>query len=534
MNTNVMDDSRESKWFDVFHVGRHLREQINRGMPEHVSIRFRVWWPLVLMPFAVVNQILAPHPVWLVLVISLFGMYGIAVLWVRTQAPHVYAVRQRTGAILVAGDLLREDFELRNNSRLPVIWAEFIDGSDLPGHEPGRIVACGAYSFYRWHTEVACERRGVYRLGPHRLRFGDPFGLISVEVSSEATDALLIYPRVVHLPDFELPHGNAGESRRRRRPLRGALPSASVVEYRPGDSLRHIHWRSTAKRDQLMVKELEIEPSGDVWIVLDMNRRAQSGTGPQSTLEYSVIVAASLAAKLLSEGERRAVGILAVSGELSAYSPATSDEQVTDDQAIEVPDATEKREIEENAVLVPPLPGQAQMWRILAALAPAEATNVTLTDLLHSSREVLGSRRTLVVITAQSDVDSWGEGYEHHAGSIGDNGSGTSGTGPDEESGASAGYAGRQNWLSELVHLRASGLDSSVLLIAQEKEDDAADAHSGTDTLRRLLVREDIPCQVLYTGRPLQPALTYRRTRRVVRSTPTGGVVTYDVEEDVG
>ena len=519
-------------------------------------------WPLVILPIALVNQILAPHAVWLVLVIALTGLYGIGLLWVRVQAPKVVALRERTGTLLVAGDTLRQDFELRNHSRLPVLWAEFIDESDLPGSTPGRVVACGAYTFYRWNTQVVCQRRGVFRLGPHRLHFGDPFGLFGVEVASPQSDMLVIYPRVVHLPDFELPHGNAGESRQRRRPLRGTLPSASVNEYRPGDSLRHIHWRSTARRNRLMVKELEIEPSGDVWVVLDLNRSAQRGEGARSTLEYSIIVAASVAAKLLSEGERRAVGLLTVSGQIVSGQTGSGQadsgqlalrEQAGEDGAEDVEPSGggeagwRESGSEQRAVLAPPQPGQAQLWRILSALAPVEATDVTLADLLHNSREVLGGRRTLIVVTSQIDIDLASSSYAHRVAEAEGDGYGlpdgprdgrpdgvSAADSPEADASGADAALRRRNWLSELVHLRASGLDSSVLLIAEgDGENDGAD-RSGAEALGALLAAEDIASQTLYADIPLQAALTFRRTRRVVRSTPTGGVVAYDVEEDVG
>src|SRR5690606_29025177 len=98
------------------------------------------------------------------------------------------------------------------------------------------------------------------------------------------------------------------------RPQLGNLPAATVSEYRPGDSLRHVHWMSTARRGRMMVKELEIEPSGNVWVVLDLDQRVQQGSGPMGTLEHGIVVAASLAADLLSGRDQRAVGLLAYSG----------------------------------------------------------------------------------------------------------------------------------------------------------------------------------------------------------------------------
>src|SRR5690606_33121426 len=151
-----------------------IEHLLNRGLPETSRIRLRIGWPLWVLPIVVFNQLLAPHPVWVVLCVTLAGLYGLGYLWARSQAPAIALDRHRLSSILVAGDLLQEEFEFRNESRLPVLWAEFIDHSTLPGYQPGRVVACGAGSAYRWRVETECKQRGVFRLGPHTLNLQDP------------------------------------------------------------------------------------------------------------------------------------------------------------------------------------------------------------------------------------------------------------------------------------------------------------------------------------------------------------------------
>ncbi len=461
-----------------------VNELLNRGLSDSVRIRMKIWWPLLLFPLLLFSQIFAPHPVWVVFLVILGGLYGIGYVWVRSLALRVTLMRERIGTILVAGDLLREEFELRNESHFPVLWAEFVDESDLPGYTPGRVVACGPDSFYRWKTEVECSQRGVFRLGPHRLFFGEPFGLYTVEVRFSHADMVLIYPRVARLPHFELPHGNAGGVDRRRRPLPGTVPSASITDYRPGDSLRHIHWRTTAHRGRLTVKELEIEPSGDVWIVLDLNREVHRGTGRAGTLEYAIIVAASLAAELLSGSERRAVGLLAMSG--GAVAVTDQDNELLDrtggldrqQRLSPVPanDLSAAASETGTPVLLTPQPGQAQLWQILAALAPVRASDVSLADLLFSNREVLGRRRTLVVITPQTSSQTLGSMNEQLAmdGAMAD----VSAV-PELADGRHT-----NNWLAELLHLQTTGLASSVLIIAPPIEEEAGkEAGDGPDAI---------------------------------------------------
>jgi uncharacterized protein (DUF58 family) len=294
------------------------------------------------------------------------------------------------------------------------------------------------------------------------LRLGDPFGLFDAKIAYDRSETLVIYPRVVQLPHVELPRGSAGGVAARRRPLFGMLPAASVRDYVQGDSMRHVHWRSTAHRSQLMVKELELEPTGDVWIVPNLHAAAQRGEGRSGTLEYTIVLAASMAAEMVSGRDRRDVGLLAASG--------------TD------------------VVAIPPRPGQAQLWEIMAALAPARPTTWSLVELLRRNLRSLGRRHTLIAITPSSVAH--------------------------EDTG--------DDWVAELVQVQRLGLASSVLLVTQPEDEATA------GELLRRLVAVDIPAQIVRTDMPLRAALTYRRKRKVIRTTPTGGAYTIEIEEEVG
>ena len=430
----------------------------SRGLDPARTVRLQIGWPLLLLPFILFGQLVTPHPVWLALLICLTGLYLGALLWVRALAQGVSLTRQRQGSVLVAGDLLREDFELRNRARVQVLWAAFVDHSDLPGYAPGCVVAAPLDSAYRWWAETVCQQRGAFRLGPYEVELGDPFGLFLAEIRYVRTESVLIYPRVVQLPTVELPRGSEGGATPRRRPLLGVLPAASVRAYVLGDSIRHIHWASTARRGEFMVKEMEQEPSGDVWIVLDLQRAVHQGSGATGTLEHSIILAASMAAEMVSGRARRAAGLLTASGE--------------------------------TVIALPPQPGQAQLWAIMAALAPAQATAWSLAALLRRNRATLGRRHTLIIITPAS--------------------------------------ANQDDWVAELVQAGAQELASTALLVTQPENE--AQCAPTVAMLHRL----GVPVQVLRTDDALPTALTYRRRRRVIRTTPTGGAFTVEVEEEVG
>lgn len=451
---------------------------LNRGLAEDRRIELRIAWPLWLIPVVLVNQLLAPHAVWMVFLIALCGFYLLGYLWVRNQAPAVALTRRRVGSILVAGDLLQEEFEIKNDHALPLLWAEFIDDSSVPDYAVGRIIACEGNNLYRWRTEVLCKQRGLFRLGPHLLRLQDPLGLFAVTVMNRHEEVVVIYPRVVHLPHLQLPRGNAQGGDRQRRPMLGNLPAATISEYQPGESLRFVHWPSTARRGRMMVKDLEIEPSGNIWLVLNLDRRVQQGEGALGTLEHGIVVAASLAADLLNGRDQRAVGLLAYGGEDGETGHG-------------------------GLVQVLPSVGSAHTWPILSALAPVKAGELGLANLLASSRERIGRRSTLTVITAVAKDDS------------------RTGDGVDAK--------GSLDWVAELVHLKGIGVDSSVVLIAAADADEHAE-----EAIQALLARLDIPCSLMVAGAPLAALLTFRRRRRVVRTTPTGGAVSYEVDEEVG
>jgi uncharacterized protein (DUF58 family) len=431
----------------------------SRGLPANKTIEARTLWPLWLLPFLLFGQLVTPHPVWVVLLIALAAIYAIGYAWAREQAMGVHFSRRRTGTVLVAGDSLREEFVIVNESGLPLLWAAFVDASNLPEYAPGIVVACGPKSVYRWRTDAECAQRGVFRLGPHHIELGDPFALFRVTQQHDEVENVLIYPRVVQLPQVELPRGGADGHTRRRRSLHGARPAASVREYAPGDSLRLVHWPTTAHRGRLTMKELEQEPSGDVWIVLDLDAAVHQGEGVDSTLEYAIMLAASMAAEMVSGADRRAVGLLAASGEA--------------------------------VITLAPHAGQAQLWAIMAALAPARPSSTPLHDLLQRTLPLLGRRHTLMIVTPSLGEDA-------------------------------------PRWIAELMRAGGQGLFSSVLAVA------APDAVPAADECMQLLARLDIPHQLLRTDVRLRTALTYRRRRKVIRTTPTGGAFTVEIEEEVG
>jgi len=327
-------------------------------------------WVLALWAVLLVVEITGPHAVWLSLLVGLTALIGLTGWWAREMATRVTVQRSRRFGWAQVGDLLEERFTLINRSALPVLWAEIRDGSNLPGYSASRVEATGGTSVKRWMVEGICRQRGVFHLGPWEVHLGDPAGLFHVILQYPQSESFVVHPPVSRLTGIDLPKGAAHSTGQPgRRALEWTTNAAGIREYTPGDSLRIIHWPSTARAGQLIVKEFDLEPTGNLWIVLDLEARAQAGAGPESTEEYGAILAASLAHAMLEEN--RAVGLAALGPE---------------------------------PLLLPPAKGREQLWRVLRALALARAQgNDPLDQVLLRLNPSLGRGLTIVVITSSCD-----------------------------------------------------------------------------------------------------------------------------------
>lgn len=255
----------------------------------------------------------------------LLGLLVLAFVWSRAALSGLVVTRRTASDRAHVGDLLIEQVELENRSRFSKLWVEVIDHSDLPGHWLSRVVSLPGQTVIRWRAKTWCTRRGRFRLGPMVLRTSDPFGLFERRLVIPATHELVVYPALVDLTTVRLPAGElpGGNALQKRTPY--VTPNvAGVRQYQPGDSFNRIAWSASARTGQLMVKEFELDPSTDVWLVLDGDGRhhvrgdnrladTASASKPEvfldSTEEYAVTITASLARYFLDQN--RAVGMIA-------------------------------------------------------------------------------------------------------------------------------------------------------------------------------------------------------------------------------
>ncbi|WP_432932443.1 DUF58 domain-containing protein [Microbispora sp. CA-135349] len=151
--------------------------------------------------------------------------------------------------------------------------------------------------------KVSSDLRGRFPIGPLSVRIADPFGLVELARSFTITDTLVVTPEVVPLPPVRLSgeYSGGGDSSTRSVAAAGD-DDVAPREYRQGDDLRRVHWRSTARHGELMVRREEQEWQSRGALLLDTRRHAHRGEGPRSSFEVAVSAAASIGIHLSAEG----------------------------------------------------------------------------------------------------------------------------------------------------------------------------------------------------------------------------------------
>jgi uncharacterized protein (DUF58 family) len=194
---------------------------------------------------------------------------------------------------------------LQNMSRLPT--GTLLLEDRLPyalGSRPRVVLErLGSHQASSVAYSVRAGVRGRYVIGPLVIRLTDPFGLCELTRAFPSIDRLTVIPQVTPLPSVRLAgeYAGSGESRARSVAVHGE-DDAATREYRRGDDLRRVHWKSTARTGELMVRREEQPWESWATIVLDTRAHAHPGTGPTASFEWAVSAAASVAVHLRQSG----------------------------------------------------------------------------------------------------------------------------------------------------------------------------------------------------------------------------------------
>jgi uncharacterized protein (DUF58 family) len=236
-------------------------------------------------------------------------LFVVSWAWPRLAIRGVKVTRHVDPGTPTVGEAYEEVFEVRRAGWIPAPWVEVRDLSQLPDYQPGRVISLGS-DVVRWKARGVYRRRGWMALGPTSLKVKEPFGLFEEELKLTQRTSILVYPRVRPVPDLLTPSAQQMGS----SPTLGAWAdyppeTGGVRDYTTGDSFGRIHWPLSHKHQRLMSKTFEQPLTTDLWILLDLDRSVHFGEGEESTVEYGVSLAASMAAQV--HGRGRQVGLIA-------------------------------------------------------------------------------------------------------------------------------------------------------------------------------------------------------------------------------
>ena len=324
----------------------------------------------------------------------LLALLVVSFVWAWINLRGVNVERETFTHRTQVGGVAHERLTVLNTWPIPKLWVEMRDYSDLPLHATGFVTYLPANERRRWTAKTPCTMRGKFTLGPATLVSGDPFGIFKLERRFDATSEVLVYPRTTPLPNFALPSAELPGGQDVKSRAYHVTPNVSTIRtYQPGDSFNRIHWRSTARTGNLMVKEFELDPTAEIYVVLDMQERVhQQLVAPrksrdaepraariaESTEEYGVQASASIIRHMLDQN--RTVGMVAW-GQHREVIPAERESR--------------------------------QLFKMLEALAVLRAHGVQpLAEVLAAESTRFGRNCTLVIVTPSLD-ERWVISLQH-------------------------------------------------------------------------------------------------------------------------
>jgi uncharacterized protein (DUF58 family) len=276
-------------------------------------------WLLLAALILIVSLVM--HQVPLALVSLLFLLAGgVSRLWNRYCLSRVEYKRRLTANRVFFGDETVLEIEITNRKPMPLPWLLIED--EIPeqvtllkgkavGSAEDRLVLSNMMPINMYHRitrrfPIKCDRRGVFLFGPTRLHSGDLFGFFRRTMMIESSDSLLVYPRLLPLEELGIPsHQFFGDIRLRQHLFQDPVLTAGVRDYYPGDSLKRIHWKSTARLGTLQTKLFEPTTTVDISMFLDVRTLEAPFWGSiQQLQELAIITAAAIARGALEAGFR--------------------------------------------------------------------------------------------------------------------------------------------------------------------------------------------------------------------------------------
>jgi uncharacterized protein (DUF58 family) len=276
------------------------------------------WIPFFILTF--ILGALLQLPFLMTLSASLAFIMIVMNWWRRRALDNISYVRRPFYRRGFSGEVINLKVEIENRKLLPLSWLRIEDpiptaiGPDdeslmAPSHVPDHSLLTNVLSM-RWFQRIrrsydlVFQKRGVYKIGPARLRSGDLFGLY--EESRELDDTLLltVYPELLPMKALDLPAEDPfGDRKARRRLFEDPNQPMGVREYRPEDSFRRVHWPATARTGELQVRVFQPTSARVMVVCLNVStfERHWEGVYPP-LLERLISTASSIAYHAVEDG----------------------------------------------------------------------------------------------------------------------------------------------------------------------------------------------------------------------------------------
>jgi uncharacterized protein (DUF58 family) len=310
------------------------------------------------------------------------------------------------------GETLGLTLRLVNDKFLPVPWIEVRDAvpegtlideehvstSTSPGYVYlARSTHLGWYERINWPLQLRTPARGYYRIGPGRINTGDIFGFFPVSREEEKATPVIVYPRLYTMPELGLPAERPfGELKGRERIFEDPSRIAGLRDYQPGDPMRRIDWKASARRQTLQSKVYEPSATMHLLVALSVNTMEHAWEGfMPDMLERLLSVAGSVARHGFESGY--AIGLIANGSYRDSDRPMRVPISRSSEQLMRV--------LEALAVIGPMTPAPLETVIDREALRfPFGATLVCVTSrmdapLAASLRRVAGAGHTVTVLS---------------------------------------------------------------------------------------------------------------------------------------
>jgi uncharacterized protein (DUF58 family) len=226
---------------------------------------------------------------------------AVALVYVRLHRPEL-SVGRRLGTTAVHnGDTVQVTLSLRNRGRRVLRNLSVVDVVESLGAATFEISGIDSGEMVSATYRVLCRPRGVYRVGPSRAATSDPLGMAELPAPAGPVDQLIVYPTVEKLTGFPMVRGQdpSMAASRPEHAQRGGEDFYTLREYQRGDDLRRVHWPSSAKMDQLMIRQLETPWQSRALVLLDVRPGVYES---DEAFETAVSGAASVVTHLVESG----------------------------------------------------------------------------------------------------------------------------------------------------------------------------------------------------------------------------------------